>query len=140
MDALVFKNKFGQLFESHFSILQTGFMQDYSYENLRKIKLIKSRNYQLNLLLLVGSIAAMVLGFYLRSFSPLLLISGVSISLCLLYLCIRTKKYRYQLQIRTIDSGLIYVDVDVLIHEDAKTLVRKLNRKLKEEPDYLQAV
>ena len=140
MDALVFKNKFGQLFESHFSILQTGFMQDYSYENLRKIKLIKSRNYRLNLLLLVGAIAAMVLGFYLRSFSLLLLITGVSISLCLLYLCIRIKKYRYQLQIRTTDSGLIYVDVDVLIHEDAKTLVRKLNRKLKEEHDYLQAV
>ena len=140
MDALVFKNKFGQLFESHFSILQSGFMQDYSYENLRKIRLVKSRNYQVNLIFFFGSITAMVLGFYLRSYSPLLLVVGGSICLALLYLSFRTKKYRYQLQIRTADSGPIHVDVDVLIHEDAKTLVRKLNRKLKEEPDYLQAV
>lgn len=139
MDTLVYKNKFGQLFESHFSILQSGFMQDYTYVSLRKIQLLKTRNYQYNKILFLLSIATALVGFLLRSISPLLFVLGCIMSVVLLYFCFLIKKYRYQLQIRTMNSELIRVEVAKVLVKDAKTLVRKLNRKRKEGSNYLQA-
>ncbi|MFM2230619.1 MAG: hypothetical protein RL607_1877 [Bacteroidota bacterium] len=140
MEKILFKNNFGLLFESHFSVMQSGFMKDYSYHNFRKVRLYKTRNYQHNILLFLVSVGIAVLGFWLRSYDPLMVVLGVAVSSVLLFLSFRTKKYRYQLQMVTVNYEPIVVEVASLIHEDAKAIVRKLNRKINEQSSFLKAV
>ncbi|MEN9336545.1 MAG: hypothetical protein RLZZ500_1532 [Bacteroidota bacterium] len=140
MEKIEFKNNFGLLFESHFCVMQSGLMKDYSYHNFRKIRLYKLRNYQYNIVLFLVSIGMAVLGFCLRSYDPLMVVLGVTVSSALLYFSYRTKKYRYQLQMVTVNYEPIVVEVASLIHEDAKTIVRKLNRKINEQSSFLKAV
>lgn len=140
MEKLEYKNNFGLLFEYHFCVLQFGVMKKYSYQNFRKIRLLKTRNYQFNLVLLLCSIGIMVLGFSLRSFEPLFIVFLFFVCLAMLYGSYQTKKYRYQLQMVTLNYEPIVIDVDSEIHGDANKIVRKLNFKLNGQPTYLTAV
>jgi hypothetical protein len=140
MEKLEYKNNFGLLFESHFCVLQSGLMKDYSYDGFRKIRLFKIRNYHYNLVLFLVSIGMTMLGFGLRSYDPSMVVLGILVGAVLLFMSYRTKKYRYQLQMVTLNYEPIVVEVAAIIHEDAKTIVRKLNRKLNQKSTYLQAV
>lgn len=140
MEKIEFENKFGLLFETHFYVMQSGLMKKYYYHNFRKIRLFKTRNYHYNLGLLLVSMMVIVLGFCLRIYDPLMIVLGAAVGVLLLYFSYYTKKYKYQLHMVTVHYEPIVVDVADIIHEEAKTIVRKLNSKLKEPPTYLRAV
>jgi len=136
---LEFFNSYGLVFEDHFYLLRHNSSSYTSIENVKKMRLIKGREFQFNILILSLSFIMIYLSFLMSSNLLIVILLLRFVGAVFLFSSFLFKKYTYRILLMTIDYQSVSIKVDADFSKEAKEIVSKINKKIELNTTLLKA-
>jgi len=127
---LEFCNSFGLVFEDYLCLLDNKHSSFIYVNNLKKIQLIKRREFIFNFLIFIISCALLYFTFTLQFESVYIKVLLYCVSIGLILGAFLYKKYDYNVVLITGDFQPLTIKVDKNNKSEAKDLVINVNKKL----------
>ncbi|WP_395065788.1 hypothetical protein [Flavobacterium sp.] len=136
---LEFFNSYGLVFEDHFYLLRHNSSSYTSIDSVKKIRVIKGREFQFNILILSLSFVMIYLSFLMES--NLMVVKSLLyfVATVFLFSSYFFKKYTYRILLMTEDYQSFSIKVDTHFSSDAKEIVSKINKKIALKSNLLKA-
>jgi len=127
-----------QFFNSFGVIVHDGFyLNQYSkniisFEDVKKVKMIKTRTYNLNILFVAMAFSVIAVTSIFNNQKEALVFCGYILSLLFFCLGFFYKKFKYQFIILNRNSNSFIVNVDDQFKNEAKKILFKINKKIED--------